>query len=55
MAQDNVAINKIKSNKNYKIWLYSNTDQIGNGDLLKALEDSIVLSKHNKMRLKSMP
>ena len=52
-AQNNVAINRIKSNKNYKLWLYSNTGQLGNGDLLKALDDSITLSKHNKMPYKS--
>lgn len=52
-AQDNNDINKVKSNKDYKVWLYSDKGQLGNGDLLKALDDSIVLSKHNKMSLKS--
>lgn len=53
-AQDKSDINRIKSNKDYKIWLYSNTGQLGNGDLLKALDDSIVLFKnYKKTNLKS--
>ena len=52
-GQDNDAINRIKSNKSYKIWLYSQKGQLRNGDLFKALDDSIVLSKYNKLPFKS--